>query len=161
MQYHVIPYNTMQFYAIQCNAMLYHVIPCIINNCWRSVPLPCGQYNGHFCHCKDTLSTTFPLSLPSTFSNLNFILMPLNSNSRSVLLSGCIMSMSNKVGVWALSNSLMRHTTIHLNCFLPWHCKYIQKQLQILDLGIQRFYLNIFLYPPHSLLMKMIVVKLV
>ena len=28
---------------MQCNA-----IPCIINNCWRSVPLPCGQYNGHF-----------------------------------------------------------------------------------------------------------------
>ena len=28
--------------------MLYHAIPCIINNCWRSVPLPCGQYNGHF-----------------------------------------------------------------------------------------------------------------
>ena len=48
MQYHAIPCNTMQYYAIQCNAMLYHAIPCIINNCWRSVPLPCGQYNGHF-----------------------------------------------------------------------------------------------------------------
>ena len=28
--------------------MQYHAIPCNINNCWRSVPLPCGQYNGHF-----------------------------------------------------------------------------------------------------------------
>ena len=48
LQYHAIPCNTMQYYAIQCNARLYHAIPCIINNCWRSVPLPCGQYNGHF-----------------------------------------------------------------------------------------------------------------
>ena len=48
MQYYAIPCNTMQYYAIQNNAMPYHAIPCIINNCWRSVPLPCGQYNGHF-----------------------------------------------------------------------------------------------------------------
>ena len=38
----------MQYHAIQCNTMQYHAIPCIINNCWRSVPLPCGHYNGHF-----------------------------------------------------------------------------------------------------------------
>ena len=44
MQYHAIPCNTMQYYAIQCNTMQWHAIPCIINNCWRSVPLPCGQY---------------------------------------------------------------------------------------------------------------------
>ena len=54
MQYHAIPCNTMQYYAIQCNPMQYHAIPWIINKCWRSVPLPCGQYNGHFfircCH---------------------------------------------------------------------------------------------------------------
>ena len=48
MQYHAIPCNTMQYHAIPCNTMQYHAIPCIINNCWRSVPLPCGQYNGHF-----------------------------------------------------------------------------------------------------------------
>ena len=48
MQYHAIPCNSMQYYAIQCNTMQYHAILCIINNCWRSVPLPCGQYNGHF-----------------------------------------------------------------------------------------------------------------
>ena len=48
-QYHAIPCNTMQYSAIPCNTMQYHAIPCIINNCWRSVPLPCGQYNGHFC----------------------------------------------------------------------------------------------------------------
>ena len=28
--------------------MQYHEIPCIINNCWRSVPLPCGQYKAIF-----------------------------------------------------------------------------------------------------------------
>ena len=28
--------------------MQYHAIPCIINNCGRSVPHACGQYNGHF-----------------------------------------------------------------------------------------------------------------
>ena len=58
MQYHAIPCNTMQNHAIQCNTMQYHAIPsntiqyhaipCIIYNCWWSVPLPCGQYNGHF-----------------------------------------------------------------------------------------------------------------
>ena len=53
MQYNATPCNTMQYhttqyYAIQCNTMQYHAIPCIINNCWRSVPMPCGQYNGHF-----------------------------------------------------------------------------------------------------------------
>ena len=48
MQYHAKPCNTMQYYAIPCNIMQYRAIPCIINNCWRSVPLPCGQYNGHF-----------------------------------------------------------------------------------------------------------------
>ena len=43
-QYHAIPCNTMQYSAIPCNTMQYHAIPRIINNCWRSVPLPCGQY---------------------------------------------------------------------------------------------------------------------
>ena len=38
----------MQDNAIACNTMQYPAIPCIINNCWRSGPLPCGQYNGHF-----------------------------------------------------------------------------------------------------------------
>ena len=47
MQYNAIPCNTMQYHAILCNTMQCHAIPCIINNCWRSVPLPCGQYNGH------------------------------------------------------------------------------------------------------------------
>ena len=40
--------NTTQCRAIPCNTIQHHAIPCIINNCWRSVPLPCGQYNGHF-----------------------------------------------------------------------------------------------------------------
>ena len=44
MQYHAIPCNTMQYNAIPCN----HAIPCIINNCWRSVPLPSGQYMAIF-----------------------------------------------------------------------------------------------------------------
>ena len=55
MQYHALPCNTVKYHAIQCkyhtiqcNTMHYHAIPCIINNCWRSVPLPCGQFNGHF-----------------------------------------------------------------------------------------------------------------
>ena len=28
--------------------MQYHAIPGIIYNCWRSVPLPCGQYKAIF-----------------------------------------------------------------------------------------------------------------
>ena len=48
MQYHAIPSNTMQFHAILCNSMQYPAIPCIINNCWRSVPLPWGQYMAIF-----------------------------------------------------------------------------------------------------------------
>ena len=59
MQYHAIPCNTMQYYAIQCNTMQYHAIPCIINNCWRSVPLPCGQYNGHFFSHKACIMSLF------------------------------------------------------------------------------------------------------
>ena len=43
-QYSKIPCNTMQCHTITCNTMQYNAIPCIINNCWRSVPLPCGQY---------------------------------------------------------------------------------------------------------------------
>ena len=58
MQYHVKPSNTVQYHAIQCNTMQYYSIqsntmklkpiPCIIINCWRSVPLPCGQYKAIF-----------------------------------------------------------------------------------------------------------------
>ena len=51
MQYNAIPCNTMQYHSILCNTMQYlqyHAIPCIINYCWRSIPLPCWQYNGHF-----------------------------------------------------------------------------------------------------------------
>ena len=48
MQYHAIPCNIMQYNAISCNFMQYHAILCIIINCWRSVPLPCGQYKAIF-----------------------------------------------------------------------------------------------------------------
>ena len=48
MHYHAIPCNTKQYHAIPCNTMQYNAIPCIINNCWRSVPLPCGQYMAIF-----------------------------------------------------------------------------------------------------------------
>ena len=52
MQYHAKPCNTMQYHAIPCNTMQYNAIPCntrqYINNCWRSVPLPCGQYMAIF-----------------------------------------------------------------------------------------------------------------
>ena len=43
-----MPCNAMQYYAIPCNSMQYHAIQCIINSCWRSVPLPCGQYKAIF-----------------------------------------------------------------------------------------------------------------
>ena len=48
MHYHAIPCNTKQYHEMPCNTMQYHAIPCITNNCWRSVPLPCGQYNAIF-----------------------------------------------------------------------------------------------------------------
>ena len=58
MHYHAISCNTMQYHAIQCNTLHYHIIPCYtmqyhaipcpINNCWRSIPLPCGQYKAIF-----------------------------------------------------------------------------------------------------------------
>ena len=38
----------MEYPVIPCNTMQYHAIPCIIINCWRSVPLPCGQYMAIF-----------------------------------------------------------------------------------------------------------------
>ena len=58
-QYHVVPCNTVQYHAVQCNTMQYHAISWIINNCWRSVPLPCGQYNGHFYPQTDISSGIF------------------------------------------------------------------------------------------------------
>ena len=48
MQYRAIPCNTMQYHAIPCNIMQYHARPWMLNNCWRSVPLPCGQYMAIF-----------------------------------------------------------------------------------------------------------------
>ena len=48
MQYHAKPCNEMQYHAIPCYTMQYHAIPCIFNTCWRSVPLPCGQYKAIF-----------------------------------------------------------------------------------------------------------------
>ena len=66
MQYHVKPSNTVQYHAIQCNTMQYysiqsntmklHAIPCIIINCWRSVPLPCGQYMAIFSSVRSSNS---------------------------------------------------------------------------------------------------------
>ena len=59
MRYHAIPCNTMQYNAIPCNTKQHHSIPCIINNCWRSVPLTCGQYNGHFLrHASGSMFST-------------------------------------------------------------------------------------------------------
>ena len=52
MQYHAIPCNTLQYHAIPCNTMQYYSIPFIINNCWRSVPLPCGQYMAISIHTR-------------------------------------------------------------------------------------------------------------
>ena len=48
MQFHAIPCNTIHHHAIPCNTMQYHAIPWMLNNCWRSVPLPCGQYMAIF-----------------------------------------------------------------------------------------------------------------
>ena len=68
MQYHVVPCNTVQYHAIPCNTMKYHVIPCITmqyhaipcmpNNCWRSVPLPCGQYMAIFSSIRSSNSNS-------------------------------------------------------------------------------------------------------
>ena len=38
----------MQYHAIPCNTMQNHAISCMLSNCWRSVPLPCGQYMAIF-----------------------------------------------------------------------------------------------------------------
>ena len=67
MQYLAIPCNIMQYHAILCDTMQYHAIPCYIYNCWRSVPLPCGQYNGHFFYEITTESglSCHPTILPS------------------------------------------------------------------------------------------------
>ena len=65
MQYHAIPCNTRQYNAIPCNTMQYHPIPCIIINCWRSVPLPCGQYKAIFSLVH--LCCGFPLNIFISF----------------------------------------------------------------------------------------------
>ena len=69
MQYLAIPCITKQYNAIQCNTIQHHAVPCIINNCWRSVPLPCGQYKAIF----DFLASTFVqlITIPSLYSHWN------------------------------------------------------------------------------------------
>ena len=52
----------MQYHSLQSNTMKLHAIPCIIINCWSSVPLPCGQYMAifetyHRCCCFKTKET--------------------------------------------------------------------------------------------------------
>ena len=71
MQYPAISCNTMQYYAIPCNTMQYHTLPCIINNCWRSLPLPCGQYIAILTFvCMDLIWKVFS-SLPSAYIKLS------------------------------------------------------------------------------------------
>ena len=76
----------MQYNAIPCNTMQYHAIPCIINNCWRSVPLPYGQYNGHFYCVKTNLDIFY-----SGWSALHWpchVLLPLLERERLEFVAG-------------------------------------------------------------------------
>ena len=96
MQYHVIPCNTMQYYAIQCNTLHYHLIPCIFNNCWWSVPLPCGQY-----------MAIFILELPSLTSFLvHFQLLPKSAAPETItfFLPGCLPGIEDRVVLSDLYN---------------------------------------------------------
>ena len=52
MQYHAMQCNTLAYsgilsHTLACSGILWHN-QCIISNCWRSVPLPCGQYMAIF-----------------------------------------------------------------------------------------------------------------
>ena len=40
---HTLAYSGILGYTLACSGILWHN-QCIVNNCWRSVPLPCGQY---------------------------------------------------------------------------------------------------------------------
>ena len=75
MQYHAIPCNTMQYHEIPCNTMQYHAIPCLINNYWRSVPLPCGQYIAIFFICcfKDYIKAPFNRNTSIFLFELDFV----------------------------------------------------------------------------------------
>ena len=118
MQYHAIPWNTIQYNAILCNTMQYHAIPCIINNCWRSVPLPCGQYNGHFltqtqrkcqkmqgCDVKVSYRPVLGESLKSSTSSARPSIFPLFDASH-FLVSSLFFHVPS-LSTWIGDNSLM------------------------------------------------------
>ena len=75
MKYHTIPCSTLQYHAIPCITMQYHAIPCMPSNCWRSVPLPCGQY-----------MAIFILRSFNFFSNFWFKIMVLKTTSQLTYL---------------------------------------------------------------------------
>ena len=47
---HTLAYSGIPWHTLACSGILWHN-QCIINNCWRSVPLPCGQYMAIFYFC--------------------------------------------------------------------------------------------------------------
>ena len=48
--WHTLAYSGILWHTLACSCILWHN-QCIINNCWRSVPLPCGHYMAIF-NCK-------------------------------------------------------------------------------------------------------------
>ena len=45
--WHTLAYSGILWHTLAYSGILWHN-QCIINNCWRSVPLPCGQYMAIF-----------------------------------------------------------------------------------------------------------------
>ena len=45
--WNTLAYSHILWHTLACSGILWHN-QCIINNCWRSVPLPCGQYMAIF-----------------------------------------------------------------------------------------------------------------
>ena len=116
MHYHAISFNTMQYHAIPCYTMQYHVIPyntmqylaipCIIYKCWRSVPLPCGQYMA--CGCK--------IVLLNPWVNLHYWMFSITLE-RSVWFSPILMKTTLGAGV----NSIWFDKLKTWNHFLNWN----------------------------------------
>ena len=85
-----IPCNSMQYLAIQFNTLQCHAIPCIINNCWRSLPLPCRHYKAIFYFYSHAFTFDLSLSTKEDFNTCYFLFpTSISTTSTSTSMSSC------------------------------------------------------------------------
>ena len=117
--------------------MKHHAIPYIINNCWRSVPLPCGQYNAIFsirprsdhCHCHSLTNWLLFLTLHACewLSAFNSLKKPSTAGESTAVKS---------MGRRQVCNLKLIGT---LNSTFWWDAKIIHSHIEVWGSWLQRF----------------------